>query len=183
MQWYNLTQVYIYAQFCLCFFFKFFFTILASPLQVFSFTFFFAFFFLTFYLNLASSNQDNPSNKRPCIRFQNGAPKASVDLIARLAAAADKPCSDGKWTIKTINKVENCQILRPHFVEVTKYCSLNFDACLRLLKSFNLLLFCFCWFIVWKKLTKSFTSVQVNIWSVVRRWLSISKHLKVSLSL
>lgn len=58
--------------------------------------YFFAFLFLTFYLNLASSDQDNPSIKRPCIRIQNGAPKASVDLIARLAAAADKPCSEGK---------------------------------------------------------------------------------------
>ncbi len=61
-----------------------------------SFAFLF-FYFLTFLsYNLASSNQDNPSNKRPCIRIQNGAPKASVDLIAILAAAADKPCSEGK---------------------------------------------------------------------------------------
>ena len=49
-----------------------------------------------FYLNLASST------KRPCTRIQNGAKKPSVDMIARLAAAADKPSSDGKFKITKI---------------------------------------------------------------------------------
>lgn len=79
-------------------------------------------FFLTFYLNLASSNQEITTNKRPCIRIQNGAPKASVDLIARLAAAAEKPSSEGKCNKKKSTKVGNSPILGSHFVEVTKYC-------------------------------------------------------------